>query len=599
MNKFKKTLYRLRKDLVILIWLGGFFCLFKEVSLAADMLGLPDSTLKDYFINYSGDESSSSITYKVLNLIRSAFFPLASTLAILSIIYSGIRMVIADNDEGMYSKYIKQLGWSLWALIIIILANSLVAIFFTEMDVTTLQTAKNDLTWVDLGIEAFIKDHILPFIKYVLYSVAILMTVYSGIMIVTSQDEGAKTKHKKQILYSVIGLATILVLDSVFIQQFYSAGGNFWGGWTPQKAAENIVRFLATNVFDFIKYIIGAIAVLIIILSGMQIVLAGGNEGDVAKHKNQVIWAMVGLVVIIIGDTVISSFYGVFDVWSWFNAPQTSLTGNNQGSWIVEFIMSSIIPLMQIIAGFFALLMLSIAGYKVMMSWENSEEIGKVKTHILWVGIGFGFVLLSGVLTSIFYGGDFANQSYADANLITDLDNIGISSFALELGWIIKFIEQLIVVGAVILLVFGGAKIVLNPGENGMEVAKKLITGAIVALTLVIISSTLITAFFRNVRWFGFYNKTSSVSTVHPSVVNARSMVEFQNEFVGLINWSLGFLSLFCFVLIIYSGMKLLIPSDEDAKLETAKSTILYALLGIAIIITSWTIVNTLIVNTA
>jgi hypothetical protein len=61
------------------------------------------------------------------------------------------------------------------------------------------------------------------------------------------------------------------------------------------KAASNIIAFLS-----------GAVAVIIIIISGLTLVISGGNSEQVANARRRIIYAAVGLAVIALAWTIIS-----------------------------------------------------------------------------------------------------------------------------------------------------------------------------------------------------------------------------------------------------------------------------------------------------
>lgn len=66
--------------------------------------------------------------------------------------------------------------------------------------------------------------------------------------------------------------------------------------------AENLIAQLV-NVF---LYLIGALAVVMIIFSGIQYVISTGDAGKVAKAKNTLMYSVVGLVVAFIAFALVN-----------------------------------------------------------------------------------------------------------------------------------------------------------------------------------------------------------------------------------------------------------------------------------------------------
>jgi len=59
------------------------------------------------------------------------------------------------------------------------------------------------------------------------------------------------------------------------------------------------------------------------------------------------------------------------------------------------------------------------------------------------------------------------------------------------------------------------------------------------------------------------------------------------------VNFILGFVGLIAVIMLIYGGFVLLTSSGEEEKTKKAKSTILFAIIGIVIILFSFAIINT------
>jgi hypothetical protein len=74
-------------------------------------------------------------------------------------------------------------------------------------------------------------------------------------------------------------------------------------GDLPQTGA---TRSSINNIRSVLFPIIGAIALLVIVISGLRYILAGGDAQKISKAKNGVIYALVGLSIAIISGAVVS-----------------------------------------------------------------------------------------------------------------------------------------------------------------------------------------------------------------------------------------------------------------------------------------------------
>lgn len=66
-----------------------------------------------------------------------------------------------------------------------------------------------------------------------------------------------------------------------------------------------------TNVLIFI---IGAIAVLMIIIGGMRYVLSAGDQSATTSAKNTILYAVIGLVVAFMAYAIVNFVFSAFDI---------------------------------------------------------------------------------------------------------------------------------------------------------------------------------------------------------------------------------------------------------------------------------------------
>lgn len=71
----------------------------------------------------------------------------------------------------------------------------------------------------------------------------------------------------------------------------------------PQKTVENSTF---TTVLQIVFGIAGGIALIVIILAGLKYVTSQGDPAGVAKAKNSIIYAVIGLVVATLAFTIVT-----------------------------------------------------------------------------------------------------------------------------------------------------------------------------------------------------------------------------------------------------------------------------------------------------
>jgi len=81
------------------------------------------------------------------------------------------------------------------------------------------------------------------------------------------------------------------------------------------KIANNVPNsgandFSATNIINFLLYAGGVVAVVMIIVAGLQMTTSAGDSGAVAKAKKTLTWAVVGLIVMILAYAIVNFVIG-------------------------------------------------------------------------------------------------------------------------------------------------------------------------------------------------------------------------------------------------------------------------------------------------
>lgn len=68
------------------------------------------------------------------------------------------------------------------------------------------------------------------------------------------------------------------------------------------QANDHAVNNMLTTVFE----IVGAIAFLVLVISGLRYVLSGGDPGKMAQAKKSILYALIGLVVVLSAYAIVT-----------------------------------------------------------------------------------------------------------------------------------------------------------------------------------------------------------------------------------------------------------------------------------------------------
>ncbi len=68
--------------------------------------------------------------------------------------------------------------------------------------------------------------------------------------------------------------------------------------------SDPILVTLKTTI-DIISYIIGVAAVIVLIIAGLEMIISGDNAQSMASARNSVIYALVGIVVAVLAQSIV------------------------------------------------------------------------------------------------------------------------------------------------------------------------------------------------------------------------------------------------------------------------------------------------------
>lgn len=88
---------------------------------------------------------------------------------------------------------------------------------------------------------------------------------------------------------------------------------------------------IASKVVNVMLFIVGILAVIMIIFSGIRYITAHGDKGQIESAKNTLIYSIVGLVVAIIAYAIVSWVTGLFSSGS-------SAAGSGASSYVLPVV---------------------------------------------------------------------------------------------------------------------------------------------------------------------------------------------------------------------------------------------------------------------
>ena len=105
------------------------------------------------------------------------------------------------------------------------------------------------------------------------------------------------------------GLTTLLFSDVVFAQNtdeicrlILESG--------EECSDDGSIRAIVTAIIDVLSIVTGVLSVIMIIIGGLRYIVSGGDSAKVVAAKNTILYAIVGLVIVIFAQTIVQFVVG-------------------------------------------------------------------------------------------------------------------------------------------------------------------------------------------------------------------------------------------------------------------------------------------------
>jgi type IV secretory pathway VirB2 component (pilin) len=105
---------------------------------------------------------------------------------------------------------------------------------------------------------------------------------------------------------SVISTGAALAL-SLYVSAAHAIGDVPSIGGGPEDLRAGILEVL-TYILGFL----GLIAVIVIVIAGIRLIIGGADEGQREKARNAVLYAVIGLILVLLASAIVNFVAGTF-----------------------------------------------------------------------------------------------------------------------------------------------------------------------------------------------------------------------------------------------------------------------------------------------
>ncbi len=270
------------------------------------------STLKEVSINVgdsttnwsSLDSSIGMLKWLASNLLSVARF-VVSWFALIYIVLIGVNMIISSDDESVISKQKKQIIYTAFAFLFLIIPDMVYRIFMSSES----KTIQRTWWWTDVVGSNFVNnagafgakpliEGALGFLKVIAFIGAIFMLTWGAFGLIMSRG---KDEYKEgainRLTYGILGLLFLGIVEV----------------WTRAMSSTNLqqqVTQVAGSVFGMALFFAAPVAIFFLILGSYYYITSGGDEERAKKGKNIFLYTFIATIILLSGGTFLTELIG-------------------------------------------------------------------------------------------------------------------------------------------------------------------------------------------------------------------------------------------------------------------------------------------------
>lgn len=307
------------------------------------------------------------------------------------------------------------------------------------------------------------------------------------------------------------------------------------------------LRTYALTIINVFLGLVGVVALIFILIGGVRYISSRGDEGEAESAKKTILYAVIGILVVGIAAILVN-----------FTLNAAGVGGALPGGSNLVGAALTIINIFLGLIGVTALVFVLIGGVRYITSQGDESSAEEAKKTILYAVIGIVVVGIAAVVVN------FAARAVGLSTGLPGGNNLP-GAILLVVNWFLALVG----ITALIFVLLGGVRYITSQGdESKAEEAKKTILYAVIGIVLVGSAAVLV-------------NFTAAAVDL-PTGLTASNDLPAAILFV--INVFLVLAALAALIFIIYGGVQYITSRGEADQAESAKKTILYAVIGLLVI---------------
>jgi len=248
----------------------------------------------------------------------------------------------------------------------------------------------------------------------------------------------------------------------------------------------------------------------------------------------------------------------------------------NPGSFYMRNLLAVVVRFAEKLLIPVGILLLVWAAIIVIVNRNDEEQFKKRTLQLIWMAVGFGlFTGAFAIVDKMFFGTQGEILRGTDD---TALIQAGLLARA-EINGIVDFVMSFAVAIGVLFTVITAVRMIFaGENEEQLDKLKRHLIWSAVGMLLLLMAYTIVNLFF------GFDPNTGGSLALDVGGISI--------QFVLLANFLLGFVAFIAVIALIYAGVRMITHFGDEETVTKAKDTVKYAVIGLILAFSSWTILK-------
>lgn len=330
---------------------------------------------------------------------------------------------------------------------------------------------------------------------------------------------------------------------------------------TGGETIEGNVNPVLVAVFNAGIFLLGSIAAIFILYAGFKYITSGGDEQKARTAKLQILFAFIGIIIVVTAAVIKKAI----ETLGFLSVTEGPVTAGETAAGKIAPIILSVSNFASLLVGTIATVFLLYAGFKYITSQGEAEAAATAKRQIAYAVIGIIITVLV----------NFGIASALKDFVVTQPENVA-AIITSTLDPYILLALRLVQYAAIIFLVYAGFRYISSSGDpEAGATAKRQIIYAVVGLLIAGLAEAIQRAVI-----------TRNIATPD------RTGLSLLGGLTSSIYAFLGLASITAVIYMILAGVMYITSTGDEEQAQRARKQIIYAVIGIVVILLSIVIVN-------